>query len=89
MAYFIKKLKILKKTLDKYVLNAYNNIYKEEVITKRTDFIRLLEKNGWYLKRNGGGHDIYTNGTATETIPRHREIKENLAKAIIKRQGLE
>lgn len=56
--------------------------------TKRTDLIKLLEKNGWYLKRNGGGHDIYTNGTKNETIPRHKEIKENLAKAIIKRQGL-
>lgn len=55
---------------------------------KRTDLIRLLEKNGWYLKRNGGGHDIYTNGKSNESIPRHNEIKENLAKAIIKRQGL-
>ena len=56
--------------------------------TKRADFIKLLERNGWYLKRNGAGHDIYTNGTQTETIPRHREIKENLAKAIIKRREL-
>lgn len=56
--------------------------------TKRSDLIKLLERNGWYLKRNGGGHDIYTNGTQHETIPRHKEIKENLAKAIIKRQGL-
>lgn len=56
--------------------------------TKRTDLIKLLEKNGWYFKRNGGGHDIYTNGEQTEPIPRHREIKENLAKIIIKRRGL-
>lgn len=55
---------------------------------KRKDLIELLEKNGWYLKRNGGNHDIYTNGTEAETIPRHTEIKENLAKAIIKRRGL-
>lgn len=41
--------------------------------TKRADLIKLLEKNGWYLKRNGGGHDIYTNGKESETIPRHRE----------------
>ncbi|WP_349255148.1 type II toxin-antitoxin system HicA family toxin [Acetivibrio sp.] len=26
---------------------------------KRNDLIKLLEKNGWYLKRNGGNHDIY------------------------------
>ena len=61
---------------------------KEAKITKRTDLIKLLERNGWYLKRNGSGHDLYTNGKETEAIPRHREIKENLAKAIIKRQGL-
>ena len=54
--------------------------------TKRAHLIKLLEKNGWYLKRNGGGHDIYTK--ESETIPRHNELKENLAKAIIKRRGL-
>ena len=56
--------------------------------TKRTDLIKLLIKNGWYLKRNGGGHDIYTNGKESETIPRHNEINETLAKVIIKRRGL-
>lgn len=59
------------------------------VTTKRADLIKLLEKNDWYLKRNGGDHDLYTNGKETETIPRHREIKENLARAIIKRRGLQ
>ena len=57
-------------------------------MVKRTDLIKLLVKNGWYLKRNGGGHDIYTDGTNNESIPRHQEIKENLAKSIIKRRGL-
>ncbi|MBR3767538.1 MAG: type II toxin-antitoxin system HicA family toxin [Clostridia bacterium] len=56
--------------------------------TKRSDLINLFKKNGWYLKRNGGGHDIYTNGKDCETVPRHKEINENLAKAIIKRRGL-
>lgn len=55
---------------------------------KRKDLISLLEKNGWRLKRNGGNHDIYTNGKENEIIPRHKEIKENLAKAIIRRRGL-
>lgn len=55
---------------------------------KRKDLVKLLEKNGWYLKRNGGNHDVYTNGLDCEAIVRHREIKENLAKAIIKRRGL-
>ena len=79
----------MKITIDKRVLNAYNSICKQEVAnTKRTDLIKLLEKNGWYLKRNGSDHDIYTNGVKNEPIPRHREINERLAKIIIKRQGL-
>lgn len=55
---------------------------------KRRDLIKLLERNGWYLKRNGGNHDIYTNGRENEPISRQSEIKEDLAKAIIKRRGL-
>lgn len=55
---------------------------------KRRDLIKLLEKNGWYLKRNGGNHDIYTNGVDNEPISRQSEIKEDLAKSIIKRRGL-
>ena len=55
---------------------------------KRRDFIKLLERNGWYLKRNGGDHDIYTNGRDNEAISRQREIKEAVAQAIIRRRGL-
>ena len=55
---------------------------------KRKDLIKLLEKNDWYLKRNGGNHDIYTNGKEIEPIPRHSEINEKLAKVIIKKLGL-
>lgn len=55
---------------------------------KRKDLIKKLEANGWWLHRNGANHDIYTNGKDFEPIPRHTEIKEQLAKIIIKRQGL-
>lgn len=55
---------------------------------KRRDLIRLLEKNGWYLLRSGANHDIYTNGAKSEPIPRHSELKELLAKSIIRRNGL-
>ena len=34
---------------------------------KRKDFIKLLEKNGWTLKRNGANHDIYHNGSAKQS----------------------
>ena len=55
---------------------------------KRRDLIGKLEANGWYLLRHGDNHDVYTNGVVNEPIPRHKEINELLAKAIIKRQGL-
>lgn len=55
---------------------------------KRRDLIKLLEKNGWWKSREGAKHDIYTNGTKSEPIPRHSELNELLAKAIIKRNGL-
>ncbi|MGB4660714.1 MAG: type II toxin-antitoxin system HicA family toxin [Mobilitalea sp.] len=55
---------------------------------KRKDLIKLLENNGWYLKRNGGSHDIYTDGKKSEPIPRHADINERLAKEIIRKHGL-
>lgn len=55
---------------------------------KQKDFIKLLEQNGWYKVREGGNHMVYTNGKDIEAVPRHKEISENLAKAIIKRRGL-
>ena len=58
------------------------------MLLKRSDLIKLLEKNGWFLKRNGGEHDIYSDGNRSEAIPRHREINELLAKKILKRAGI-
>ena len=55
---------------------------------KRKDLIRLLEENGWHLERNGSNHDIYKKDDQTEAVPRHREVEEILAKAIIRRRGL-
>lgn len=55
---------------------------------KRRDLIKLLEKNGWEFDRNGGNHDVYIKANQTEAVPRHTEINENLAKAIIKRRNL-
>lgn len=55
---------------------------------KRRDLIRLLEQNGWRLKRQDGRHDVYAKGADREAIPRHREVDESLARAIIRRWGL-
>ena len=55
---------------------------------KRQKFLKLLKRNGWYLLRHGASHDIYTDGTSIEPVPRHAELNEMLAEAIIKRRNL-
>ena len=54
---------------------------------KRFDLIRIIEKNGAVLVRHGANHDWYKNHSTgiAEAVPRHREIKDLLAKKIIKR----
>lgn len=56
---------------------------------KSKDLIKLLKQNGWQFSRNGGNHDVYEKDGQREVIPRHREIDEMLAKAIIKRRNLQ
>ncbi|HEB86360.1 MAG TPA: type II toxin-antitoxin system HicA family toxin [Gammaproteobacteria bacterium] len=53
---------------------------------KRRDLISRLEKMGCVLLRHGGKHDWYQNPETkvSQPIPRHREIKEYLAKHIVK-----
>ncbi|GAB5411871.1 MAG: hypothetical protein ChlgKO_09850 [Chlamydiales bacterium] len=51
---------------------------------KKKDLEKRLTKLGWRFLRHGGKHDYWTNGTVHESIPRHREINEILAKKIIK-----
>lgn len=55
---------------------------------KTKELIDLLIKNGWTFKRHGANHDIYIKGNERESIVRHRETDEELARAIIKRRGL-
>ena len=53
---------------------------------KRRDLIRELEKIGCALIRHGGKHDWYQNPNTrvSQPVPRHREIKDVLAKHILK-----
>jgi len=53
---------------------------------KRNDLVKHLRKNGCYLKREGRSHSIWVSSFTgrTETVPRHNEIAENLAKKILK-----
>lgn len=55
---------------------------------KTKDLIKLLVKNGWKFERHGANHDIYIKGDERESIVRHKETDELLARAIIKRRGL-
>ena len=43
---------------------------------KKRDLERALETLGWYLKRHGAKHDLWTDGEYEETVPRHKEINE-------------
>jgi mRNA interferase HicA len=54
-------------------------------IVKRRDLERKLTDCGWYFLRSGGRHDVWTDGEGEEAVPRHREINERLAQAILKR----
>lgn len=55
---------------------------------KRKDLVKIFERNGWQFEREGGNHTVYTNGAKSEAIPRHNEINERLAKALIKKHNL-
>ncbi len=55
---------------------------------KRKDLIKKLEKAGFSFVRHGGSHDIYARGNDLEQVPRHKELNEKLAKAILRRWKL-
>lgn len=55
---------------------------------KTRDLIKLLERNGWRFERHGANHDIYIKGRERESVVRHKDTDEELAKAIIRRRGL-
>ena len=52
---------------------------------KRRDVERALRQLGWYFLRHGGKHDVWTDGKREEAIPRHTEIHDKLAQAILRR----
>jgi predicted RNA binding protein YcfA (HicA-like mRNA interferase family) len=54
---------------------------------KRIDLIREIEARGCVLIRHGGRHDWYQNqeSGACQPVPRHREIKEYLARHILEK----
>ena len=61
-------------------------VYKSRV--KKQHLEKQLKALGWYFLREGGRHEIWTNGIDKIPLPRHREIREGTAKAIIKQARL-
>jgi predicted RNA binding protein YcfA (HicA-like mRNA interferase family) len=56
----------------------------------RTSLIkRKLEKEGWYMVRHGGGHDIYRHPLIKGiiTLPRHSKLSPGVARSIAKKAG--
>ncbi|MFQ5673960.1 MAG: type II toxin-antitoxin system HicA family toxin [Nitrospinales bacterium] len=53
---------------------------------KRQQLLKHLRKHGCHLKREGGSHSLWINPLTgrIETIPRHVEIPNRLAKKICK-----
>ncbi len=51
---------------------------------KRRDLVRHFENHSCAIRREGGNHTVYKNlsNEKMTSIPRHREIKESLAKKI-------
>jgi len=52
---------------------------------KRRELENRLALCGWRFLRSGGRHDVWTDGQREEAVPRHREINEQLARAILRR----
>ncbi len=57
---------------------------------KRRFLISHIEKMGCELSREGGKHSVYANRRKKKvaSIPRHREIDDNLARQIFKDLGI-
>jgi mRNA interferase HicA len=58
---------------------------------KRIDLERSLRIAGCFLKREGASHSLWINpkNGITEAVPRHNDIKEPLARKILKRLDAE
>ena len=55
---------------------------------KQRELVKKLEAAGFIFERHGGNHDVYRRGSEIEEIPRHKELNEKLARAILKKWGL-
>ena len=69
-------------------INKWNCKFSGGKSMKQRVLVKKLEDAGFVFERHGSNHDVYTRGEEKEEVPRHKEIDERLAKAIIKRRNL-
>ena len=70
-------------------MNKLDSVYRMCIIEmKRKELIIKLQAKGFVFDRHGGNHDVFKRGNEEEQIPRHSEINEYLAKAIIRKWDL-
>ncbi len=62
--------------------------YRKDDSMKYRELVKKLNELGWYYKKPGGRHDIFTKDGKIMPIPRHKEINEITAKEILKKAGL-
>lgn len=55
---------------------------------KRTDLLKKLAEAGCDFKEGGQHTKVYKDNIRITTVPRHREIKDILAKKILKDAGI-
>jgi predicted RNA binding protein YcfA (HicA-like mRNA interferase family) len=55
---------------------------------KRRDLVRRLLAAGFVLIRSRGPHDVYGRDALRIAVPRHTEIKEYLARKILREAGI-
>jgi len=51
---------------------------------KKRELDKRPKECGWYFFRQGGRHELWTNGEHVVAVPRHKEIDENMARIILK-----
>ncbi|MFH0798653.1 MAG: type II toxin-antitoxin system HicA family toxin [Pseudomonadota bacterium] len=55
---------------------------------KRRELSRRLSELGWRFLRQGGNHELWTNGETFLAVPRHAEVVEFTAKRILRTAAL-
>jgi predicted RNA binding protein YcfA (HicA-like mRNA interferase family) len=60
---------------------------------KGREIVKLIEQDGWYLKRSKGSHQVYKHPKKPDTVvvAYHgaKDIPEGTVKSILKRAGLD